>query len=263
MDNKFIEFNGGKLNYEVHGKGIPIVLIHGNTLDENMWDRQVKYLSKNYMTIAYDLRGFGKSSPPTESYGRHRDLKAILDNLNINQAVIVGLSLGGDVALDFTLTFPENVLKLILVDSGIAGWTWQGTFKDELELVKKTAREQGVEKAKQVWINTSLFENLRSNPEALEQVKKIVSNYSGWFWLNNDLRVRPEGKPAAERLDEIECPTLVVVGEKDIEDFQLIAELLHSKIANSEKVVISNAGHMCNIENPDEFNNIVEKFIEG
>src|SRR5689334_19941744 len=111
------EVNHTRLYYEVAGSGPPLVLIHGFDLDTRMWDDQFEVFAQHYRVVRYDVRGFGKSARPTEPYAHEEDLKALLDYLGIAQAHIVGMSMGGGIAIDFTLTYPEMTRTLILVDS--------------------------------------------------------------------------------------------------------------------------------------------------
>jgi len=106
----FAEVNGTRLYYEVMGFGQPLILIHGYTLDTRMWDDQIAAFAQNYQVIRYLLRGFGKSGLPTgESYAHLQDLKALLEHLGIDQAHILGLSLGGAIAIDFAITYAADL----------------------------------------------------------------------------------------------------------------------------------------------------------
>jgi pimeloyl-ACP methyl ester carboxylesterase len=101
----YAEVNGTRLYYETAGAGHPLVLIHGYTLDSRMWDDQFETLSKKYRVLRYDLRGFGKSAYPSpdKSYCHTEDLRALLDYLKISKAYVMGLSMGGGIAVEFTL----------------------------------------------------------------------------------------------------------------------------------------------------------------
>src|SRR5438876_5964570 len=121
----FANVNGGSLYYEVTGAGTPVVLIPGFTLDTRMWDSQVEAFARRHQIIRYDLRGAGKSPPPTGPYSQYEDLAALLGHLGVGKAHIVGLSLGGAIAIDFALAMPEAVLSLIPVDaSSVGGYPW-------------------------------------------------------------------------------------------------------------------------------------------
>lgn len=245
----------GNIYYELKGTGEVIVFIHGFTLDHRMWNEQVKYFSKNYQTLTYDMRGFDRSPLPNEPYSHANDLSRLLMDLKIKKAHIVGLSLGGEIAIDFTLTYPEFVLSLTVADSSLGG------YKSTVDW-RMYAKEQGIENAKKNWLNHEVFRTTRENSTVLKDLEAMVSDYSGWHWLNKDTREKLP-VPALSRLQEISVPTLIITGEKDLSYFQSIAELLHKGIKNSQKKVIMGAGHMSNMEKPEEFNEMVGSFVRS
>ena len=118
----FVDINGGKLYYEAAGEGQPLVLIHGGLVNSGLWDDQFEVFAQHQRVVRYDVRGFGKSSPPTQPYSNHADLKTLLDFLSIDKAAVLGLSMGGAIAIDFTLTYPERVAGLIPVAAGLSGY---------------------------------------------------------------------------------------------------------------------------------------------
>lgn len=243
----FLDHNHGKLYYEINGSGEPIVFIHGFTLDHRMWQPQIKFfVDHGYQVITYDARGFGRSSMPTHPYSHDEDLRALLKHLGTKSAHIVGLSMGGRIAINFTLAYPEMVRTLTLMDSALDGYDSEVDWDVH-------AKEEGIEQAKQNWMNHVLFTGTKEHPEVIEQLKPIVGDYSGWHWLHDDLQ-DPEFTDARERLHEIEVPTLIVVGEKDLTYFHNIANVLAQGIAGSERTIIAGAGHMVNMEAPDRCN---------
>lgn len=245
----------GSIYFEIKGTGETVVFIHGFTLDHRMWNEQVKYFSKNYQTLTYDMRGFGKSPLPNEPYSHANDLSRLLMDLKIKKAHIVGLSLGGEVAIDFVLTYPEFVSSLIVADTSLGG------YKSTVDW-RTYAKEQGIENAKKNWLNHEVFGTTRENSTVLKELEAMVSDYSGWHWLNKDTREKLPAS-ALSRLQEILVPTLIITGENDLPYFQVIAELLHKGIKNSQKKVIMNAGHMSNMEKPEEFNKAVGSFVRS
>src|SRR5688572_9532583 len=112
------------LHVEICGQGPALVMIHGGNTDRRMWDDEFASWSKLYQVIRYDVRGFGRSTRPSESYRSHEDLLTILDSLHVRKASIVGLSLGGRIALDFALTQPDRVTALVLAGPGMSGFPW-------------------------------------------------------------------------------------------------------------------------------------------
>ncbi len=116
--------NGTRLFYEIAGAGSVVVLMHGGNLDGRMWDDQFSILAQSHRVLRFDERGFGRSGPADTPYEAQADLYALLTALHIPRASFVGLSLGGRVAIDFALTHPDMVDKLVLASPGLGGWQW-------------------------------------------------------------------------------------------------------------------------------------------
>ncbi|GAG10762.1 unnamed protein product, partial [marine sediment metagenome] len=118
--NSFAKVNGTCLYYEIAGSGDPLVLLHGFTGNTQWWDDQFEIFATHYQVIRYDIRGFGNSALPTrESYSHVDDLKALLENLGISRTHVLGLSMGGEIAIDFALVYPELTTALITVGSAL------------------------------------------------------------------------------------------------------------------------------------------------
>ena len=248
------------LHYESIGHGPPVIFLHGFSLDLRMWEPQIEAFAAQHTLIRYDLRGFGKSPLPTEEYSHVDDLAGLLDQVGLEQVSLVGLSRGGGVAINFVLAYPQRVDKLVLVDTVLDGHRWSQEQLASDDAVWAIAREAGVEAGKAAWLRHPIFATPMANPSVAAALTTMVSDYSGWHFLNRDLvtRVKP---PASQRLHEITCPTLVVVGEKDLPDFQQIANTLVTAIPIARKVVLPNAGHLPNMEVVELFNAEVLGFI--
>ena len=259
----FADVNGTRLYYEVEGAGPPLVLIHGFTLDTRMWDSQFKVFARRYQTIRYDVRGHGRSADPVadEAYSHSDDLIALLHHLDLERAHVLGLSLGGMIAIDFVLTYPSAVDSLIAVDtSGLGGFPFPADISETLGQISATAAEMGVDAAREVWLGTEWFAPASERPDVNSAVLDIVDDYRGWHWFNRNPLQRPD-PPAVERLDSITAPTLVIVGDRDTPYNQEVADTLEEGIPNSRKMVIKGAGHMPNMEAPEAFNEAVMKFM--
>lgn len=258
--NGFAEVNGTRLYYECAGSGHPMVLIHGFTLDTRMWDDQFETLAQHYQVIRYDARGFGKSALPVgETYAHADDLKALMENLEVEHAYIVGLSMGGMIAIDFAHAYPGAADALIPVDAALSGFQLK-ELGPELMSIGAMARESGVQAAKELWLGHDLFKPAREKPDVATRLAQMVSDYSGWHWINEN-PVREPDAPAEERLAEISAPTLTIVGERDLPDFQAIADTLQQYIPNAQKVVMPGVGHMSNMEDAERFNEILLSFL--
>jgi 3-oxoadipate enol-lactonase len=181
-----------------------------------------------------------------------------MTRLGIDHAHIIGLSMGGAIAINFALAHPESTDTLTAVDPGLSGYQWQ----EELASVtaKTKAKQDGIDAAKAFWLNCDLFVPATENPGVASRLKQIVDDYSGWHFVNDDPASRPQ-TPAIDRLDTLTVPTLVVLGERDIPDFHCIADILAKRIDGAKKVVIPKAGHMANMEDPQRFNDIVLGFL--
>lgn len=253
MSGRFFEVDDAQIYFEDHGSGDPILFIHGFTLDHTMWNEQVKYFSKNYRVITFDLRGFGQSSLPTSKYSYSNDIYNLLKFLNISKAHVVGLSLGGEEAINFALEHPDMIITLSLVSSSLGG------YGSTVDWDVKVA-EQGLEQGKLNWINHPVFSSSKNYPETFENIKNMVNNYSGWHWLNSGFRIRPS-TPAIEQIDILSCPVLVVIGELDLQYYHDIGNIFSTKIRGVKKIVVAKCGHMLTMENPEYFNNILSEFL--
>ncbi len=251
------------LYYEMAGSGEPIVLIHGYSLDTRMWNDQFEPFTRHYRVIRYDLRGFGQSSLPTrEPYDHADDLAALLNYLGIARASVVGLSMGGWIATHFALNHPQLIQKLILVDSVLIGHDWSHEWNDLWQAIEEAAKTVGLQAAKQRWLAHPLFAPALEQATVASRLRQMVAAYSGWHWINDDTH-RPVRPPDSRRLDQIQAPTLIVVGERDLPDFHTIANTLQQSIPNAQKVILPGVGHMANMEAPQRFKEVVLRFLQA
>ena len=260
----FAEVNDTRLYYEMVGRGHPLVLVHGWGFDTRMWDDQFEAFAKRFKVMRYDIRGFGKSAPPTigKEYSHTKDLKALLNQLGIDHAYLIGLSMGGYIALDFTIEYPEMTKALILVDSTIGGFQWSKTWSELWKSIWKEAKKESVKAAKDLELKATFFEPALEKPDVAFRLKQMVSDYSGWHFVNTD-PLRSLDPPAIDRLQEIRVPTLIIIGERDLPDFHMIADILNKKIQNSKRITLKRAGHVSCMETPKEFNQAVSRFLDN
>ena len=226
-----------------------------------MWQPQIDVFAAHHRVVRYDLRGFGRSPLPDGEYSHVDDLLALLDHLQIESATLIGLSRGGGVAINFTLAHPERVSHLVAVDSVLDGHRWSEGQRSADQAVWNCAKNEGLAAGKAAWLAHPLFVSALQQPAVAEELRQMVADYSGWHFLNRD-PVRSPKPYASERLGEIACPTLAIVGEKDGIDFQQIADTLSDNVPNARKVVMPGVGHLANMEAPESFNQIVLEFLE-
>jgi 3-oxoadipate enol-lactonase len=256
-----LAINRTHLYYERAGSGHPLVLIHGFTLDTRMWDDQFAVFARHYQVIRYDMRGSGRSALPTEEpFTAVDDLRALLDALGVSRTFVLGLSRGGSIAIDFALAYPDRTSALVLVDPALGGWPWSEAFSQSMRELEIAAQTQGVDAARQRWLAHPFFQPAQERPELARQLAQIVANYSGWSWLHASPE-RDADLPEVRPLERISTPTLLVMGERDIEEFQAIAHHISCLIPHLTKLVLPEVGHMANMEAPDAFNEAVLRFL--
>jgi pimeloyl-ACP methyl ester carboxylesterase len=249
--------DGGTLVYEEAGRGAPVVLLHGGQLDARMWDAQFAVLAARYRTIRYDARGYGRSSPPAGPYCHEADLLALLDHLDVQRANLVGLSLGGRIAVDFALAHPERVASLVLAGPGLSGWDWSNESHDPaLEQAIASGDRARIAEA---WLAGPYMAPAMSHPDLAPQLRELAADNAGNFLLPE--RETPLQPPAVGRLGELKCPVLLIVGSRDVKDIQDIVERLASKVQGARVATFDGAGHMVNMEQPDAFNHEVLGFL--
>jgi 3-oxoadipate enol-lactonase len=246
--------NGGDLFFESAGEGEAVVFLHGFGLDSRMWGPQFEVLQSTFRLFRYDLRGFGRSSqPPLAGYAHEDDLKALLSDLGAAPAHVVGLSMGGMMALRFAATYPQSVRSLVLADSALDGQAWSADWQTRWNGMREAARVGRLADAKRQWLEHPLFDSARADPFSASLLARMVEDYSGWHWYNRDT-ARVPSPPMAERLGEIRVPSLVVTGGHDISDFQSVGKALAAGLPAVRRSIIQNSGHMVNLEAPREFN---------
>jgi 3-oxoadipate enol-lactonase len=255
------EANGARLYFETAGSGEALVFMHGRGLDARMWDPQFEVFAQHFLVIRYDMRGFGRSSVPTaEGYSHAEDLHALLRFLRIQQAHLLGLSLGGRHAVNFGFLHPEATKSLILVGSALEGFICSQEFLGPFGDVEARAKQGDVKAANRLWLHHTLFASARENPAVEHKLAEMFNDYSGWHWINKD-PIRPSDPPAIKCLHQMRAPTLVLVGERDLADFRAIADLLARDIPGARKIVLPGVGHLPNMEGPEQFNQVVLDFL--
>ncbi|HEU4741050.1 MAG TPA: alpha/beta fold hydrolase [Meiothermus sp.] len=265
----FFSRGSARLYYQSHGQGVPVVFLHGFGLDCRMWEPQLEPLARAFRVIRYDLRGYGRSSLPVarfrgegrvEPYAQTDDLLELLRHLDAVPAHLVGLSMGGQFALRFALTYPQAVRSLALADSALDGYRWSAEWQERWKGILDAARAGDLAGARQRWLHHPLFAPALEHPAVAASLTAQIDRYSGWHWVKRDPDQVPN-PPALERLEQVVHPALVVVGERDLADFQAIADILAGRLPKVRRVVIAGAGHMVNLEAPDRFNREVLEFL--
>lgn len=262
-DTGHINVDGGKLFYEIAGHGDYIVLLHDGILHHVVWDQQFPILAKNYRVVRYDRRGFGKSSAPEAPFSHRDDLNELFTQLKIDKAIVFGMSAGGAWSINFALKYPEKVNALVLVGAVVAGYSYsnhlltRGGRIDLKEILKdheKFIQYFGWDDPYEVYpenveAKEKFFEFLKANPQNIKGALGYMS--------------KPPERPDVKFLNEIKVPTLILAGEYDIPDVHALSGAIQSGIPNAKREIISNAGHLIPLEQPEAFNAAVMRFLNG
>ncbi len=264
----FAQVNGTQLYYETLGEGHPLVLIHGGFMDRRIWNDQFHAFAQHYQVIRYDVRGFGKSELPPMPYADRQDLSDLLNALGVEKTYLLGLSLGGVIAIDFTLEHPGMVDALILVGSPVLGFPIELLYTKE-QFEQEQARWAALETAIQERDRPAMVEALMHDPTlvpslnypaARQRVRNNLSEYS-FAWVLDPAPKQDLEPPAYERLTEIQVPTLIILGAEDDPRLFKDAEKLERDIAGASRLAIAETHHMPNMEKPEEFNIIILDFL--
>ena len=253
--------NGIDINYELHGKeGAPwLVLSHSLACSVRMWDPQIAALKDRYRILAYDTRGHGGTEAPKGQYSLEQladDLFFLLQELKIKSAHYCGLSMGGMIGQTFALKYPGVLKTLALADttSRYPAEAWP-TWQDRI----KTAEAKGMEPLAQPTLERWFTEPFRKkNPAAVDAIRKLivstpVAGYVGCCYAIPKINL-------TARLKEIKAPILVIVGENDPGTPPAMAREIHDNAPGSKLVMLPQAAHLANLEQPEGFTRALADF---
>jgi pimeloyl-ACP methyl ester carboxylesterase len=262
----FVDLPGGaKLHFEVAGEGPVVTLIHPGLWDMRTWDREFRTLADaGYRVLRYDVRGYGRSSRPESgaTYSNLRDLDALLEAAEVTLTALVGCSMGGGIAIDYTLAYPAKVWGLVPVATALGGFEateeeeeWWAQRDEPIEAaIEAGDLERAEELRLEIWapLGTDDERGARIRQIAFENIHEILMDESG------EERLDP---PAAHRLEEIDIPTLILEAEHDPPDLKRLADFLVREVIGSRKVVVEGADHVVNMRQPERFEELVLPFL--
>lgn len=258
-----ISVNNFNLSYDDVGEGdVPIIFLHGYPFDKTMWQLQLDFLKSSYRLISCDIRGFGKSTDEKSSLSIDmfgEDLIAFMDKLNIDKAIICGLSMGGFIALNALDKFPNRFKALILCDTQCIADTAEAKEKrykiiDEIEI-------DGAKNFNNVFIKSVFHkDSITNKKELVERLSSVVFSNSKHIIMQG-LVALAERSETCSTLKNIVIPTLIICGREDEVTPLAQSEFMNETIKGSTLMVIDNAGHVSNLEHPDEFNKYLLDFL--
>jgi pimeloyl-ACP methyl ester carboxylesterase len=255
--------NGARIHYERSGSGFPLFFLHAGIADSRMWEPQVAAFAENFDVICPDARGFGQSELPAARWSPVADLLETIEQLHLKPAHLVGCSMGGSIAIDFAIQYPERVSKLVLVGTAIGGANFGKKYPD-LWAEAKAADAAGDHAAlNQAEMHLFLDGPLRPRGYVKQPLRDLFLDMNGTS-LNSDWEGAPTddlNPPAIERLGEVTAPTLIVLGDSDVPTVYDAADALMKSLPHVRQVVINDAAHLPSLEHPEEFNRLVLEFL--
>jgi pimeloyl-ACP methyl ester carboxylesterase len=254
--------NGARINYERAGAGFPVIFLHAGIADSRMWEPQASEFAKHLDVIRPDQRGYGKSELPPGAWSPVEDLLALIDELGLKPAHLVGCSMGGSSAIDFALDHPDRISKLVLVGSAIGGFAFRPEHAHLFAEAATARQADDLDALNQAMLHLFLDGPERPKDYVKEPLRRLFLDMNA-IAVRADFAKAPPAQNmlAMRRLHEITAPTLVIVGDKDLPTVLEAADLLTESIPDARKAIIHDAAHLPNLEHPEEFNRIVLDFL--
>jgi pimeloyl-ACP methyl ester carboxylesterase len=262
------KINGIALYYEVEGHGPPLVFVHGFACGMRSWEPQVKALSKRFRVITYDVRGFGISEAPEDpaQYSQPTsiaDLAGLLDHLKIKRAIVGGLSMGGNIALNFALAHPDRVKALIVADTG-SGSDDHADWVAAAHGLADAAEQRGMEAFTDQASSNALFARyIAQGPHAERFIRSCLMTHRARGVAHTAREVlskRPTLYSLEAQLKALRVPTLLIVGEHDDPCVRVHAWMAKT-LPRATAITIPGVGHLTNLEAPAVFNRAVVRFL--
>jgi pimeloyl-ACP methyl ester carboxylesterase len=271
----FLPIKGAKLYYEITGQGFPLVLVHSRWMHSGLWDEQVKAFAPHYRVIGYDVRGFGKSDMELIPLSDVEDLRQLFDHLDIKQAYLVGLSMGAEIAMNFALAYPERVQALVASGAGLDEYKWDDSFWLEWnrfsDAIKTDNYALAIDQVVKMWVDGPIRpanDSIRARTREFMRGHTFLHHKP--FPALSKSEAGSEPQPMAEptpplsereKWGGLHVPTLMMVGAYDWPEMVAMSKILADYIRDAEQVVIPNAAHITNLEQPQAFNRTVLDFL--
>ncbi len=258
--------NGAKLHVLQSGdpQGLPVIFIHGFPFSHAMWSPQLSDLPSGIRAVAYDLRGLGASDPGDGQFtieGHVDDLIALLDSLHLAKVVVVGLSMGGYIALRALQRNPGRFSAAILCDTRSEADSDEAKLKRAAQI--KSVKVEGSAAFAEGFLKAVFAaETFQKNPQAVALIRDIIVATSPRSIAGTLLALAARTDTSAA-LHQIAIPTLILVGENDGVTPPEAARSMHAKIPGSQLQILPGAAHMSNLENPETFNRALWEFLRS
>jgi pimeloyl-ACP methyl ester carboxylesterase len=257
--------NGVTIHYERRGDdhSNTLVLLHGFPFGSAMWRAQLDALGRAWRVVAPDFRGFGKSSEkgPFTIEQLADDAHALIEQLNLGKVVLGGLSMGGYVALAFSKKYPASLRGLILLDTKAEADGAEA--RENRDRMIAIAREKGARPIAEAMLGKLIPEESAKRRPQLGRDLRLMMEATRPETIAHALAAMRDRPDQTASLASIAVPTLIVVGEKDAITPPDVARAMHEKIPHSQLKVVTGAGHMSPVEQPEQVNAAIEQFLGG
>ncbi len=254
------------MNFHIEsvGDGPAVLFLHAGVADSRMWRDQMGL--EGYRTIAFDLRGFGKTPWEAAEFRDRDDVLAVLDHLGIESATIVGCSLSGGTALELAIENPDRVDALVLVGAAPSGWEPEGGWEDHplWEEAVAAYKEGNLQRVAEIDVEMWLVGYGRESNDVDPSLKELVLDMDLTPLQTEDERmehVRKYDKKHDDHLQEVIAPTRVIVGAHDEPFLIAAADYLAEQLSDQPPVVIDGAAHLPSLEQPKAFNRVLTDFL--
>jgi len=251
-----------EIDYRDGGSGIPVIFLHAFPLDQTMWDGQIDALQEHCRAITLDLRGFGQSQQPSGSYSvddMAADVRALMMRVGIQRAVLVGLSMGGYVALAFYRNYPQAVTTMVLADTRASADSQEGRERRMIS-AEKAEREGSRAIADDMLPLLLGRTSHETRPEVVKRVQAMIEGNRP-NGIASAQRAMAERRDSTSILRGIDIPVLIIVGLEDSLTNVDEAESMRSMITTSRLRIIEGAGHLSALEQPEAFNASLIDFV--
>lgn len=258
-----VDINGARIHYRREGAGFPALMLHAGIADSRMWEPQVDELARRFDVIRPDTRGFGESELPPQRWSPVGDVIALIDELALKPAHIIGCSLGSGIAIEMALDHPARVSKLVLVGPAVGGANFGKKYPELWAEAKAADEAHDFAALNEAEARLFLDGPRRPRGHVGGELRDLFLDMNRRSF-KSDFEKAPQDAldpPAVDRLHEITAPTLVIVGDEDVPPVLDTVELLMGSIKGARKAVIHDAAHLPNLEHPAEFNRIVLEFL--
>jgi 3-oxoadipate enol-lactonase len=271
--DRYFNADGARLRYRDEGRGPAVLLVHGWTLDLEMWGPQVAELSDAFRVVRLDRRGFGLSSGRPSIASDAADIDSLCKHLDIERVALVGMSQGVRAVMGFALGSPQKVSCLVL----------DGPPDDErrsspangdvpLDHYRDLVRTQGIGAFRREWARHPLISLRTRDPRMREILDAMLLRYPGNDLAEptrtddspatGDIQTSADGPTPSSLMGFVDAPMLIITGDQDLPSRTLAANYLAKQSSRAERAMIPAAGHLSNLDNPKAYNAVLRAFLE-